>query len=334
MRRSLGDDRAAREDGVEQLLLVVEIIVQQRVVDADALGDVLQRHAVEAVPARRDIRPRRGSAPSSRRAARPWSDAGGFLTFGANARPLRLALWQCTRAALADSTAAIFGRSRILSILPVGARGMRGTRNDLVGNPPGRDPAPQRLEQGLVADRLGVRGSRPAGPAARPISDPAGRSPRPATTSGSAPTTASISAGIDPFAARLDQVLGAAGDDEVAVGIDPGEIAGREPAVGVGRRLLVAEIALDDRGAAHAQMSLDAALLAAARRPSASVSSRSTPTAGRPDKCGRARRVIVGRRHRARRRQLGHAPAGLHRDAQPVARSAPSAPAATGCRRR
>ena len=66
--------------------------------------------------------------------------------------------------------------------------------------------------------------------------------------------------GIDPLAARLDQVLGAAGDDQVADGIDARQVAGRKPAVGIRRRLLIAEIALDDRGAAHAQVSLDAAL--------------------------------------------------------------------------
>ena len=44
-----GHDGTAREDRVEQRLLVVEIVVEQRVVDADALGDVLQRDAVQAV---------------------------------------------------------------------------------------------------------------------------------------------------------------------------------------------------------------------------------------------------------------------------------------------
>src|SRR3546814_17617094 len=44
-----GDDRAPCEDGVEQRLLVVEIIIDQRVMDADELGDVLQRDAVEYV---------------------------------------------------------------------------------------------------------------------------------------------------------------------------------------------------------------------------------------------------------------------------------------------
>src|SRR3546814_7073084 len=41
--------RAAGKHRIEQLLLVVEIIIEQRVMDADALGDVLERHAVQAV---------------------------------------------------------------------------------------------------------------------------------------------------------------------------------------------------------------------------------------------------------------------------------------------
>ncbi len=81
----------------------------------------------------------------------------------------------------------------------------------------------------------------------------------------------------------LIEVLGAAGDDEIAVRIDARKIAGRKPAVGIGGGRLLAEIALDHRGAAHAQMPFDAALLRQRRWPSASVSSRSTPTAGRPD---------------------------------------------------
>ena len=41
--------RAAGEHGIEQLLLVGEVIVHQRVVDAHALGHILHRHAIEAV---------------------------------------------------------------------------------------------------------------------------------------------------------------------------------------------------------------------------------------------------------------------------------------------
>ena len=44
-----GHGGAAREDGVEELLLVLEVVVQQRVVDAHQLGDVLQGDAVETV---------------------------------------------------------------------------------------------------------------------------------------------------------------------------------------------------------------------------------------------------------------------------------------------
>src|SRR5690606_17143894 len=35
---------------IEQLLLVVEIVIEQRVMDADALGDILERHPIKAVP--------------------------------------------------------------------------------------------------------------------------------------------------------------------------------------------------------------------------------------------------------------------------------------------
>ena len=38
----------------------------------------------------------------------------------------------------------------------------------------------------------------------------------------------------DPLTARLDQVLAAVGDLQVAVGVDRGDVAGVEPAVGVG----------------------------------------------------------------------------------------------------
>ena len=40
----------------------------------------------------------------------------------------------------------------------------------------------------------------------------------------------------DPFAAGLDHVLRAVGDLHVAVGVDRGDVAGGEPAVGVERR--------------------------------------------------------------------------------------------------
>jgi hypothetical protein len=46
-------------------------------------------------------------------------------------------------------------------------------------------------------------------------------------TSGSAPTTASISAGLIHSPPGLDQVLGPAGDHQVALGVDARQVAGR-----------------------------------------------------------------------------------------------------------
>src|SRR6185312_15640637 len=67
--------------------------------------------------------------------------------------------------------------------------------------------------------------------------------------------------GIDPLASRLDQILGATGDDQVTGGIDAREIARRKPSFGIGGRVLIAEIALDDGCATHAQMPLATSLL-------------------------------------------------------------------------
>ena len=50
----------------------------------------------------------------------------------------------------------------------------------------------------------------------------------------------------DPFAARFDDVLGAIGDLHRAVGMENGDVAGVEPAVGVGGILFGLEVALDD----------------------------------------------------------------------------------------
>src|SRR3546814_1131150 len=47
--RSDRHHRAPREHRVEERLLVVEIIVEQSVMDADLLRDVLQRHTVKTV---------------------------------------------------------------------------------------------------------------------------------------------------------------------------------------------------------------------------------------------------------------------------------------------
>src|SRR5690606_36075617 len=60
--------------------------------------------------------------------------------------------------------------------------------------------------------------------------------------------------GVDPLAAGLDQVLGAPGDHEVAVGLDAREVAGIEPAVVVDGWTGLAEVALDGAGTAHAQV--------------------------------------------------------------------------------
>src|SRR3546814_5789931 len=65
--------------------------------------------------------------------------------------------------------------------------------------------------------------------------------------------------GVDPLAPRFDQILGAAGDGDVAARIDARKIPGIEPAI-VGRVLAVTEIALDDRRAAHLEAALEPAL--------------------------------------------------------------------------
>ena len=44
-----GDVRAAGKHGIKQLLLILEVIVQQCMANFDALGDVLQSHAIESV---------------------------------------------------------------------------------------------------------------------------------------------------------------------------------------------------------------------------------------------------------------------------------------------
>src|SRR5882672_6547360 len=58
----------------------------------------------------------------------------------------------------------------------------------------------------------------------------------------------------DPFAARLDHVLRAVGDLDVAVGIDGADVAGREPALAQWIAALALEITLDDPRAAHLQV--------------------------------------------------------------------------------
>ena len=66
---------------------------------------------------------------------------------------------------------------------------------------------------------------------------------------------------VDPLAAGLDEVLGAPGDDELAGSVDACQVAGGEPAVVVRGRFYFSKVPLDDRRAAHAQVSLDTALV-------------------------------------------------------------------------
>ena len=63
----------------------------------------------------------------------------------------------------------------------------------------------------------------------------------------------------DPFAARLDHVLGAIGDLHVAVGIERGHIAGGEPAVSQSPAFAL-EIAARDPGPAHHQVTKGTAI--------------------------------------------------------------------------
>jgi len=63
--------------------------------------------------------------------------------------------------------------------------------------------------------------------------------------------------GADPLAARLDHVLPAIDDLQIAVGVDGADVAGAEPAplvVGLLRRLFVPEIGADDPGPAHQEL--------------------------------------------------------------------------------
>src|ERR1700679_2325801 len=59
--------------------------------------------------------------------------------------------------------------------------------------------------------------------------------------------------GIDPFAARFDEVLGAARNGEIALRIDAGEIARIEIALAVDDIGLGLEVALDDARALDIQ---------------------------------------------------------------------------------
>src|SRR5688572_29508425 len=58
----------------------------------------------------------------------------------------------------------------------------------------------------------------------------------------------------DPFAARLDHVLRAVGDLDIAFRVDGADIAGREPALLERIAALALEVALDYPGAAHLQV--------------------------------------------------------------------------------
>src|SRR5687767_7956801 len=60
--------------------------------------------------------------------------------------------------------------------------------------------------------------------------------------------------GADPFAARLDHVLGAVGDLHVAVGVDGGHVAGREPALAQHLAAFALEVAAGDPRPAHHQV--------------------------------------------------------------------------------
>src|SRR3954454_22858875 len=58
----------------------------------------------------------------------------------------------------------------------------------------------------------------------------------------------------DPFAARLDNVLGAVGDLDRTIGMDRRHVAGIEPIVAIDAVMVVLEVALDDRGPASLQL--------------------------------------------------------------------------------
>ena len=138
---------------------------------------------------------------------------------------------------------------------------------------------------------------------------------------------ASISAGLIHSPPDLIRSLARPVMIRLTVRVDARQVAGVEPAVRVGGPAFIAEVALDHAGAAHAQMPFDIALLG--QRPTICIRQQKIHADRRAARDCRGSLGSARRRHRTRRRQLGHAPAGLHRNAAGAARCAPSAQAAS-----
>ena len=104
--------------------------------------------------------------------------------------------------------------------------------NHLIGNPPVRDLAAKRIQQGLVVDGVALLRlydeKRPLPPFGIGLADDGDQAyaRQPADDGFDLDR-------IDPLAARFDQVLGPARDGEIAVIVDAGEVAGVEIAFAV-----------------------------------------------------------------------------------------------------
>ena len=123
----------------------------------------------------------------------------------------------------------------------------------------------------------------------------------------------------DPFAAGLDHVLAAVGDLHVAVGVDRGDVAGREPAVDQRVAAFALEVARDDPRAAHQQLAARPCRRAAApgrrrRRSSCRRRRPRGPAWPAPPCAPRRRAQVLGleRADGADRAHLGHAPGVQH----------------------
>ena len=231
--------------------------------DADALAPRPSASRRTGRASRTGPPPYRGSAPSSLRAAPPSSQAWRGCGLSPASALVDRRGWVVTSAGTTKPPSSCQPYSalrRILSIFPVDASGMFGTRITASGI---HQVAICPCRAASIVSSLIDRCSRVS-------TTSIGRSPhfaseRPMTaardTSGKSTDDSLDLCRIDPFASGLDQVLGPAGDDQVTVAVDPRKVAGIEPSARVRGRALIAEVALDGAGAAHAQMSFDVALL-------------------------------------------------------------------------
>ena len=250
--------------------------------DADALRDVLQRHAVEAVPGKQIFGGVEDLLGRSRRDCSALVTLTRRLLLAADKfRPFRSTVTGRT----GDDSIPLTRRyipilRRILSILPVDASGMLRTRitDSGIHQDATRPRNGSSSSSSLIAWPLRISTSR------------IGRSPH--LGSGRPITAARETCGqraddrldlgrVDPFAARLDQVLGAPGDDEVAVGVDAGEIAGVEPAIAGGALSRARNSARPPLGRARADALRRRAVAAGAGLRCRPASGRPPPPAGR-----------------------------------------------------